>query len=226
MMEPRMNAANHVFSGRERFVLVAFGALALLACLFHATMSVLFVLPPNPISDELRPVVVGYTHPLFEQYWNVFAPTPIDSDMSIYARAKRAGASDVHATPWVDVSAPLLAAVRANRLSLYSTLKVAQMTLAVAAKNDKVLGRRKLSLAEQRSMRDPHHRPIVIEAIARLALYVAHDALLASGPADEVQIALIQHEYPRFTHRFDRDDPHKGDTIFEYGWLPTQEMVR
>jgi len=210
----------------ERIALAAFAFVCALGCAFHAAMSVLFVLPPNPVGESVRPLVLAYTHPLFEQYWNVFAPTPIEADLTVYARAKRAGAPDSAATGWVDISSPLIAEVRKNKLSLYSTLKVAQMTLAVAAKNDNVLGHRVLKPAEAAAMRDPHHRPVILEALKRFALVIGADALAARGRPDEVQLALADHRFPRFTHRFERDDKHKDDTVLLYPWLPSNEVTQ
>lgn len=206
--------------------LAAFAFICVTAAAWHAIMSVLFVLPPNPVGEALRSVVLGYTHPVLEQYWNVFAPTPIESDVSVFARTKRSGAADSTASAWIDVSSTMIAEVRKTQFSQYSTLKIAQMTLAVAAKNDKVLGRRKLTPAEAATMRDPTHRPVTLEALKRLSLYIGADALGAASPSGEVQLALVDHRFPRFTHRAEADDKHKDTTTLVYPWLPVHEVVR
>jgi len=209
----------------SRFVLAAFAVAVASACAFHAVMSVLFVLPPNPIGESVRPLVLAYTHPFFEQYWNVFAPTPIEGDISVFARTKPRGAADSAAGPWVDVSKTLIDEDRKTPFTRYSTLKIVQMTVAVAAKNDKILGRRVLTKAEAGAIRDPRNRPMILEAMKRVALAVGADAL-APG-AGEVQLALADHKFPRFTHRFEADDKHKHTTTLVYPWIPAgRENVR
>jgi hypothetical protein len=207
----------------SRILLAAFAFAVAAACAFHAAITVLFVLPPNPVGEALRPLVLAYTHPFFEQYWNVFAPTPIEADISVFARVKPRGAADSAAGPWVDVSKTLIDEDRKTPFTQYSTLKITQMTVAVAAKNDKVLGRRTLTPAEAVAIRDPRHRPLVLEAMKRLALTVGAGSL-ASGPRD-VQLALSEHKFPRFTHRFEPDDKHKNTVTLVYPWIPADEGV-
>ena len=209
----------------SRIVLTTFAFTVAAACAFHAAMSVLFVLPPNPIGESVRPLVLAYTHPVFEQYWNVFAPTPIETDVSVFARTKPRGAADSAAGPWVDVSKTLIDEDKKNPFTQYSTLKIVQMTVAVAAQNDKTLGRRTLTPSEAAAVRDPRHRPMILEAMKRVALAVGADTL-APG-AGEVQLAIADHKFPRFTHRFEADDKHKNTTTLAYPWIPAgQETVR
>lgn len=209
----------------SRFVLAAFATAVASACAFHAAMTVLFVLPPNPIGESVRPLVLGYTHPLFEQYWNVFAPTPIETDVSVFARTKPRGAPDSAAGPWVDVSKTLIDEDRKTPFTQYSTLKIVQMTVAVAAKNDKILGHRAFTPSEAGAIRDPRHRPMILEAMKRLSLAVGAGSL-PSG-SGEVQLALADHKFPRFTHRFEADDKHKNTTTLLYPWIPAgREDVR
>jgi hypothetical protein len=205
---------------RDRIVLAAFALLLTAACAFHAAMSVLFVLPPNPLGESVRPLVLAYTHPLFEQYWNVFAPTPIEDDLAIYARTKPAGGSDAAASGWVDVSTPLISADKVDPLAAYSTLKNVQMMIAVAAENDKDLGR-VLVPAEVAAIRDPRRRPIILEAMRRIALAVEP----AIAGAREIQLALVEHEFPRFTHRAEADDRSRNTQTLLYPWLPIEGKV-
>lgn len=199
---------------RDRVVLLAFALLLSAACAFHAAMSVLFVLPPNPLGESVRPLVLAYTHPLFEQYWNMFAPTPIEDDLAIYARTKPVGASDAAASRWVDVSAPLIADDRANLLAPSSTLKNVQMMIAVAAEDDKNL-KGVLGPANVASIRDPRRRPVILEAMKHVALAVEP----ATCGACEIQLALVGHEFPRFTHRAEADDKSRVTHEQVYPWL-------
>ena len=200
---------------RERIVLTGFAVLLAAACAFHAAMSILFVLPPNPLGESVRPLVLAYTHPYFEQYWNMFAPTPIEGDLALYARTKRAGASDAAATGWGDVSAPLIAANKDDPFAPYSTLKNVQMMIAVAAEDDPNLNH-VLRPADVAAIRDPERRPMIVEAMKRLALAVEP----AGGDARDIQLSLITHEFPRFTRRADADETSRNTRRLIYPWLP------
>lgn len=199
---------------RDRVVLIAFALLLSTACAFHAAMSILFVLPPNPLGESVRPLVLAYAHPYFEQYWNMFAPTPIEDDLAIWVRAKAAGASDAAASRWVDVSAPLIAGDKASLLARSSTLKNVQMMIAVAAENDKDLSGF-LGPAIVAALRDPGRRPVILEAMKRIALAVEP----ATGGGSEIELALVRHEFPRFTHRAEADDRRRNTHMQIYPWL-------
>jgi hypothetical protein len=165
----------------------------------------------------MRPLVLAYTHPLFEQYWNVFAPTPIEDDLAIYARTKPSGASDAAASGWVDVSAPLIAADKGNPLGPYSTLKNVQLMIAVAAEDDNTLGH-VLTPADVAAIRDPRRRPLILEAMKQVALAVDP----ATCGTCEIQLALIGHEFPRFTHRVEAGDKSRITQKLVYPWLPVR----
>jgi hypothetical protein len=55
----------------------------------------------------------------------------------------------------------------------------------------------------------------------RLSLTVGAGSL--SGGRREVQLALADHKFPRFTHRFERDDKSKNTVTLVYPWLPADE---
>ena len=205
---------------RDRVALIAFGLLLTAACAFHAAMSVLFVLPPNPLGESVRPLVLAYTHPLFEQYWNMFAPTPIEDDLAIFARTKPAGAADAAASRWVDISASLIADDRANPLALDSTLKNVQMMIAVAAADDKNFNRL-LRPSDVAAIRDPRRRPVILEAMKQLAISVEP----ATAGAGEIQLELVGHQFPRFTHRAESDDVGRNMQKRVYPWFPIERGV-
>jgi len=180
----------------------------------HAGVETLFVLPANPLGELFRPAVLGYTHPYFEQYWNVFAPTPIESDVTVLARTRATRGAP---SAWVNLTDPLLDEVRANPLSRYSTLKIIAMTLSVATLDDKVLGKGKLTRAQTNEVVDPRTRPMILEGLVRLALFLR----AGDGPNSRgVQIAIMQHRFPRFTHRFEPDNRQQQNETLLFPWLP------
>jgi hypothetical protein len=203
-----------VASPRERLALAAF-ALVLAAILaVHAGFETLFVLPSNPIGERLRPLVLAYTHPYFEQYWNMFAPAPIASDIIVLARTRDAAGAQ---SAWVSLTDPLIDKVRANPLSRYSTLKNVAMTLGLAALADKTLIKGKLTRAQLRTLMEPKTRPMFFDGLLRLAVF------LRAGEGTDVrsmQIQIIDHEFPRFSHRFERDDVRLNNHAMILPWVP------
>ncbi len=201
-------------TSRERIALWTLTTALALAVVVHAGAETLFALPVNPLGELLRPVVLSYMHPYFEQYWNMFAPTPIESDISILARTRNSRGKP---TAWVNLTAPLLGDLRAYPLSRYSTLKVAAMDLAVSALDDNVLGKGGFTHAQVRSFVDPRTRPMVLEGLVRLALFLG--AGRTTDPSS-VQVAIVEHRFPRFTHRLDADEQTRHNQTLLFPWLP------
>ena len=54
--------------------------------LFHASMTVLYNSPINPIKVKLGFIIDNYMNPLFSQNWNLFAPNPVSTNMDIVTR--------------------------------------------------------------------------------------------------------------------------------------------
>jgi hypothetical protein len=208
-MPVRLVAAPH-----ERIALWTLASTLALALAFHACAETVFTLPANPLGERFRPLVLAYMHPYFEQSWNMFAPTPIDGDISVLARTRNARGD---ATDWVDLTAPLLNDLRAHPLSRYSTLKIAAMDLAVSAMDDRVLGQGSFTSAQVEAFADPRTRPMILDGLVRLGLFLG--AGRSTHPRS-VQVAIVAHRFPRFTHRFDADDRTRHNQTILFPWLP------
>ncbi|MBY0435056.1 MAG: hypothetical protein K2U26_13175 [Cyclobacteriaceae bacterium] len=93
----------------------------------HFTFVGLYLLPDNPIKHQFKYELRGYVNPFFSQSWNLFSPTPINSNMTLLLQFKvyKSGAFDT--TKWVDVYDPLIKEKRAKfwspvqRLSKFMT---------------------------------------------------------------------------------------------------------
>ncbi len=201
-------------SSRERIALWALSVTFAVVLVVHASAETLFALPINPLGEALRPAVLGYMHPYFEQYWNMFAPTPIESDIVILARTRAARGEP---TAWVNLTDPLLDELRAHPFSRYMTLKVLAMNLTVSALDDSALGKGKFKPQQVQAFTDPRTRPMILEGLVRLALFLGAGG--ATHPRS-VQIAIVEHVFPRFTQRFAADDSRKHNDTLLFPWLP------
>lgn len=70
----------------------------------------LSVAPPNSLSQRYQDQVNGLVYPEFEQNWKLFAPDPLQQNISVDVRARTA----VGDGGWVDLTAQDIAAVRGN----------------------------------------------------------------------------------------------------------------
>ncbi|WP_051716493.1 DUF5819 family protein [Streptomyces sp. NRRL F-5727] len=93
---------------------VALAALAVLACL-HLAMVFLHVAPSNTITKQHGQAVDDWIYPEFEQNWKLFAPNPLQQNVSVEVRAEVADASGIRRTTgWIDLTAQDVEDVRGN----------------------------------------------------------------------------------------------------------------
>ncbi|WP_406201208.1 DUF5819 family protein [Kitasatospora sp. NBC_01560] len=93
---------------------VAGAALVAVTGLFLAAVF-LHVAPANSLSREYREQVDGVVYPEFEQNWKLFAPNPLQQNVSLDARVRTVadgGATRTH--DWFGLTARDLAAIRGN----------------------------------------------------------------------------------------------------------------
>jgi uncharacterized protein DUF5819 len=117
---------NGAFIGRWLGPLVRIAALAWFVV--HFALTVLYVMPENPIRMGMAPVLNATIGTYFYQNWSFFAPNPISSDYALLARPLTE--ADENAQPaqglpvdgWYDVSTPLWARFQQNRFSAYDRL--------------------------------------------------------------------------------------------------------
>jgi hypothetical protein len=100
---------------------------SLAALLVYAGFTTLSVMPLNPLKIVVQPTVSRYFDRFFSQNWNLFAPTPVSTDMVIEARCLTAGERAVTgaAMPrdgWSDISQPLWRGAQGQRFSAYGRL--------------------------------------------------------------------------------------------------------
>ncbi|WP_033333486.1 MULTISPECIES: DUF5819 family protein [Streptomyces] len=75
----------------------------------------LHVAPANSLSRQYRDEVDGIVYPEFEQNWKLFAPNPLQQNVSVDARVRTVapgGATRTH--DWIGLTARDLAAIRGN----------------------------------------------------------------------------------------------------------------
>ena len=80
----------------------AFAAVASTLVGLHMLAVTLAAVPPNPVSNAVD-AQLDYLTPFFGQSWRLFAPDPIDEDMSLLVQGAYVdGDGNLRATPWVN----------------------------------------------------------------------------------------------------------------------------
>ncbi|MCX2922177.1 DUF5819 family protein [Streptomyces sp. NEAU-W12] len=113
--EPRTGVA--ALPLRHRAVAaVALGTVAVVVCV-HIGMAFLHVAPANTVSKEHAEVIEDWIYPEFEQNWKLFAPNPLQQNISVQVRAEvLTPDGGVRTTGWYDLSAEDGRAIDGNPL--------------------------------------------------------------------------------------------------------------
>ncbi|MGW0823874.1 DUF5819 family protein [Streptomyces sp. NPDC002845] len=84
---------------------LALAVVAVVACV-HMGMVFLHVAPSNTLTKQHGRAIDEWVYPEFEQNWKLFAPNPLQQNISVQARAElRTADGDVRTTGWYDLSA-------------------------------------------------------------------------------------------------------------------------
>ncbi len=103
----------------------------LLVLILHFALTLLYVLPPNPIKLPLLGLLDVTIGVYARQNWSLFAPNPIAANQAMLAKCLTAAETQIESdamrqgrvTPgWADVSTPFWIAFQHNRFSAYDRL--------------------------------------------------------------------------------------------------------
>ncbi|MGW4849932.1 DUF5819 family protein [Streptomyces sp. NPDC004288] len=97
-------------------VAVALAVAAVFACV-HLAMVFLHVAPSNTLTKRHGEAVGDWIYPEFEQNWKLFAPNPLQTNISVEVRAETVAADgSSRTTGWIDLTAQDIEAIRHNPL--------------------------------------------------------------------------------------------------------------
>ncbi|MGW6569177.1 DUF5819 family protein [Streptomyces sp. NPDC054975] len=93
---------------------VALAAVAVFTCV-HLAMVFLHVAPSNTLTKQHGAAVDEWVYPEFEQNWKLFAPNPLQQNVSVQVRAEVAGVGGTpRTTAWIDLTAQDAEAIRGS----------------------------------------------------------------------------------------------------------------
>ena len=165
----------------------------------HFSLVLLYLLPPNPISYAVRGATYAYVVPFFAQNWWLFAPNPSPVDRAAYVRATYLDGGEEKTTPWLGLTEPVIAAVRANRLSSEHFSLLVLLNAIYSLTSDARLLTGDVELRERviESWRDPIRQPPGLVVLER----AGSAALAQTYPGREfgqIQVMLAIRPLPRF----------------------------
>lgn len=196
----------------------------------HFSLVQLGNMPLSPLTLNLAGAIARYVNPYFAQRWNFFAPQPIERDIFLVARTRfhdpQTG-SDV-ITGWVNVSDPLIAAVRKNRLTPLFLVEVGLSNSVLDFENgiakNKNATFQKGGKTYLRPVIPPNVDPFNMTVMTRTALAT----LQITFPArrfDAIQLGLLHYTFPRFTERHRKMPMPKNLPITLIEWQPADAVA-
>jgi hypothetical protein len=102
-------------------VAVALAVVAVFTCV-HLAMVFLHVAPSNTLTKRHGEAVSDWIYPEFEQNWKLFAPNPLQTNLSVEVRAELTPGADGgrRTTAWIDLTAQDIEAIRHNPMPSHS----------------------------------------------------------------------------------------------------------
>ncbi|TGE18302.1 DUF5819 family protein [Hymenobacter elongatus] len=95
--------------GLKLFRLVLIAGLAV-----HFAIIGLHLMPDNPIKHQYADQIRGYVYPYFGQSWKLFAPNPVNSNLSIMIQFQDYKNGKAASSQWLDICKPLIDERRNN----------------------------------------------------------------------------------------------------------------
>jgi hypothetical protein len=204
--------------------LAVLAALALVLAV-HSVATIAFTLPATPLTVRYVSAIDRYIYPYFAQNWSFFAPTPPYQDDYVVTQYRVVDTSGRAAlSPWVNLSRTFNEEVQRNR---FSALEIVQLSISNAygdMTRSSLFKHDHVDMAVYRRTADPAKQPPSMHSLERVAMAYFPRTGIAGRPV-AVRIALFHHEFPRFNHRFERDDPAQHNTVLTFPFIPFEDVT-
>ncbi|MFE9737594.1 DUF5819 family protein [Streptomyces sp. NPDC006477] len=191
---------------------VALAVAGVFACV-HLAMVFLHVAPSNTLTKRHGQAVDDWVYPEFEQNWKLFAPNPLQQNISVEVRAELAAADDVlRTTDWIDLTAQDAEAIRHNPMPSHTQQnelrRAVDFYLSAHSDDDRPHGSRG-RLSEE------YMRRIAMLRLDALPALAGPDGRAVAGDVRRVQLRVVTRavEAPRWSTE-------KTDTAPSYRDLP------
>jgi hypothetical protein len=179
--------------------------------LAHVGITLLYLLPPNPIKLRLAPLLARVMHPFFAQDWRLFAPEPISDTRRLWlsCRLRQSDGATLE-TAWVDVTSPWWQAQTHNRFSPAAWLSRPQAyALQLYIEEDRIVQQQRRALGRR--------------LLARLGAAYC-DRRYGVGRTGASRFCLEVLRFPPFSQRY-LDDSAGSRHWYRLEWLPYESVA-
>jgi len=108
-------APNGAWSPLSRILITGTIVVVTIVVAVHLLLVFLYLAPPNAISRKHSELVRGWVYPEFDQNWQLFAPNPLQANITVHARAQvKMPDGALRTTPWVSLTAQDIAHIKNN----------------------------------------------------------------------------------------------------------------
>jgi hypothetical protein len=188
-------------------------------------MTLAFTLPPTPLSAEHGKAIDSWIHPYFTQTWSFFAPTPPTEDDFIIAQYRYISPSGSTVdSPWINLSRTLNEATQRDRLSALAMVQGTVNNALGDLIRSPIFKDGKLDEKLVESVTAAHQQPPSLHALERAAMSCYRLTGFKGEPV-AVRVGILNHKFPLFTHRYERDNPAADNAEIEMPFVPFESVA-
>ncbi|HFK1409239.1 DUF5819 family protein [Bacillus thuringiensis] len=186
-----------------------------IAVMVHFCLILFHVMPKNPISNEMSPVVNKYVNPLFTQNWHLFSPNPLVRNDIIYMQIKFKDSPSL--SEWFDITTPMIKGNYKNYFSPLNRLVRIPLTSAVMMngmddeersfmnKVDKEhVTKEQASILQDIEKRAKKNEERMQNILYRFA-FTAAEKYFANQQVDSLRVRIVHEEPVPFSKRLEND---------------------
>ncbi len=191
----------------------------------HFLMTLAVTLPPTPLSVQYSKGIDSWIYPYFTQNWSFFAPDPPTEDMFVVAQYRYKPADGaILESSWVNLSRTFNEAVQRNRLT---PLEIVQLTILNASGDvvrSEIFKDGRLDNDVLNRLIAAKRQPPALHTLERIAMG-CYRAVGIPGEPVAVRVGLLNHRFPRFTHRAEPDNPQSENSQITFPFVPFEAVA-
>jgi hypothetical protein len=191
----------------------------------HFLMTLAITLPPTPLTVEYGKAVESWIYPYFSQSWSFFAPTPPTEDDFIIAQYRyKSPAGATIETPWINLSRTLNEVTQRDRVSSLAIVQSMVGNAYCDLVKSEIFKDGKFDEKILQHLIATNQQPPSLHTLERAAMSCYRITSFQGTPL-AVRIGILDHKFPRFTHRFERDNQEADNSELQFSFVPFESVA-
>lgn len=198
----------------------------------HFSILGIYQLPKNPIQHQFKYELNDYVNPFFTQTWTLFAPNPINFNMSLLMRFEYEDNGETKLTEWVDLTEPILKLRKDNFLAPLLRINKFTESCMSSINNDHIAIMNHIAETDSIKTDSVKSKELYYKTIAssygyksiiQYSKYVAKNYLKTNsieGKNVKMQFKIFNAIFPRFSKRkedyYDLNNYKFNEIIFDF----------